>query len=380
MSTLKYLLAAMLPTVLSSCGEQPAADKVRLTPAEKIVFPLDANTKSFILALFPYTDGEGKEYLTFQNQGQNEILFYDMPTQRLEFKVTPAHEGPHGVGSVLGYYVHNLDSIYLTAAGVEELALIDSSAAVKNKIVYDKTGDGTALHVFYSVSSRYHPIVVLNNQLYILSGCNRRAEVNPVCATIDRVDETVRAFRSYEYPSFPGADNKAKRAGAEEYFSRCFDGKRFVYSFYFKEDIDVVSVNHEDIETVKVKSRYIDKVKQPDDYGNVTPEGLCANPNYGNLLYDEYRDVYYRVAYPATDIEEGVRGMELLQYGRKRFSIIILDSDFHIIGETLMPDYTYNSDVMFIRRDGLYISESHYLNPEYSDDELSFRRFVLTER
>jgi hypothetical protein len=72
--------------------------------------------------------------------------------------------------------------------------------------------------------------------------------------------------------------------------------------------------------------------------------------------------------------------MELLQYGRKRFSVIILDSDFRVIGETLMPDYTYNSQLMFVREDGLYISDSHYLNPEFSDDELSFRRFVLTER
>lgn len=34
---------------------------------------------------------------------------------------------------------------------------------------------------------------------------------------------------------------------------------------------------------------------------------------------------------------------------------------------------------MFIREDGLYISDSHPRNPEYSDDILSFRRFDLIE-
>jgi hypothetical protein len=116
-----------------------------------------------------------------------------------------------------------------------------------------------------------------------------------------------------------------------------------------------------------------------DDYGNLTFIDACENPNYGNLLFDKYRNVYYRIAYPETKIEKGVNGLELLQYGRKRFSIIILDKDFNIIGETLFPDYTYNSTVMFIREDGLYISDSHYLNPDYNDDVLSFRKFNLVE-
>ena len=116
-----------------------------------------------------------------------------------------------------------------------------------------------------------------------------------------------------------------------------------------------------------------------DDYANLTFIDACENPNYGNLLFDKYRNVYYRIAYPETEIEKGVNGLELLHYGRKRFSIIILDKDFNIIGETLFPDYTYNSTVMFIREDGLYISDSHYLNPNYNDDLLSFRKFYLVE-
>lgn len=35
---------------------------------------------------------------------------------------------------------------------------------------------------------------------------------------------------------------------------------------------------------------------------------------------------------------------------------------------------------MLVRPEGLYISESHYLNPQFSDDILSFRRFELVEK
>ena len=43
------------------------------------------------------------------------------------------------------------------------------------------------------------------------------------------------------------------------------------------------------------------------------------------------------------------------------------------------PDYTYNSRLIFVREDGVYISNSHYLNPNFNDDTLGFNRFSLNE-
>lgn len=65
---------------------------------------------------------------------------------------------------------------------------------------------------------------------------------------------------------------------------------------------------------------------------------------------------------------------------RPRADYTLNRSEKKVIGETLFPENTYNSQLMFIRHDGLYISDSHPLNPEYSDDVLSFRRFDLTKK
>ena len=54
-----------------------------------------------------------------------------------------------------------------------------------------------------------------------------------------------------------------------------------------------------------------------------------------------------------------------------------MDDKFNILGETEFPDYTYNPRLIFIRKEGLYISNSHYLNPNYSDDILGFTKFKL---
>jgi hypothetical protein len=330
--------------------------------------------------LFPYTDEEGREYLTFQNPGQNDLLFYDMNTCDFLFRIQPAYEGNQGVGQFSGYYIKTPDSIFLTSAYNEEIILINGKAEVIDKYPFHETTDGIPLKGFSSASFTYSPLVWLDNKMYIMPTCNRWTEKNPVCASMDTKDHSVHALLGFSYPTFPGADNKAKISGAENYVSRIWDGKQFVYAFYFDEDIYVVSKDHESVRRVKVKSKYIGQVELLDDYGNLTLQDMCENPNYGNMLYDPYREVYYRVAYPPTTIEHEVKDVNLLLYGRKNFSILILDKEFNTLGETLFPDYTYNSALMFIRKDGLYLSCSHSLSPGFSDDVLCFRRFDLEEQ
>lgn len=379
MRTVNVIFVLLSMFFLLACHDMKNPTHALSKSEKQLSFALDPNTRSSILALFPYLDKNKKEYLTFQNPGKNELLFYNMNSCKLDFKINPDIEGANGVGFFVGYYIHNLDSIFLTTQSLQEITLIDKNAIIKDKIQYEESIDKVPLARYYSTSSIYNPIVLINDALYITPGCNRWAEVNPMCAFISLENKNVNTL-PLSYPFFQGAVNKAKRAGVEESLSRCFDGKHFVYSFYFDEDIYIASLDHKSVDKIKIRSKFIDKVRMLDDFGNLTLEDMCANPNYGNLLFDKYRNVYYRVAYPEAEIEKSVKGMELLQYGRKNFSIIILDKDFNIIGETLFPDYTYNSNVMFIREDGLYISNSHYMNPNFSDDILSFVRFNLVEQ
>lgn len=374
----EHIALILLFLTLISCQSNTSNKKTSflLKESDKVVtFKLNNHTKSSINVMSLFTDSAGREYLTFQNPGQNEILFYDIHTRELAMVVNPEVEGNNGVGFYTGYYIQSLDSIFITSYG-STITLINRDAKIIDRFPYDKAQDSILLENYCAISFVYKPIINIDNKLYIMPSCNRWAEKKPVCAYIDLSDRTVQAFTGFEYPTFPGADNKAKLSGIENDVSRCFDGRRFVYAFYYDEDIYVVSPDHQSTRRVKVKSKYIDKVKLLNDY-ELTEKEMCENPNYGNLIYDKYRNVYYRIAYPETEIEKNVRTMELLMYGRKKFSIIILDQDFNAIGETLFPEYQYNSAVMFIREEGLYISTSHPMSPDYSDDKLTFKCFTL---
>ena len=164
----------------------------------------------------------------------------------------------------------------------------------------------------------------------------------------------------------------------ENDYSRCFDGKRFIYSFHYDENLYVATPTHDSIQKVPAKSKYTDKVQLPDEL-KATVEDFCVNAWYNNLLYDPYREVYYRITHPASTLDKEYNPMDIISFGRKNFSILILDKDFNLLGETLSPNYTYNPQIMFIRPEGLYISDSHCLNPQFNDDILSFRLWKLVE-
>ena len=244
------LLPCMLLLLLMACSGKEAVKKYSLTKTDKkLTFALDAETKNEMYSYAVYRDKTGKNYFTFKNRASNTLLFYDIDTESFEYKVDFPVEGNHGVGLAEGYYIHNLDSIYLPNRDVKEISLSDKNGFLHAKYSYDKDATNEELSRYGFSSAYLQPAEVIGRTMYL---------------------------------------------------------------------------------------------------------------------------------YPRTTIEKEVRPFELLAYGRKNFSTIILDKEFNKIGETLFPDYTYSAKGMIILEDGLYISDSHYLNPQFSDDVLSFVRFELT--
>ena len=241
---------------------------------------------------------------------------------------------------------------------------------------YEEAHDGTRL--YNSCFLSFRTATLIGRDLYIYSDPNRLIEKDYVSATINLDTKEIRAL-PFVYPDYPGSSVKLKRYGLEGSYSRSFDGQRFVYSFIYDESVYVANIAHDSIRKVSVKSEYIDQVQLPDE---LTAQAIdfCQNAMYGDLIYDPYREVFYRIAYPSTTIEKGVKAMELIEYGRKTFSIIILDKELNKLGETLFPNYTYNSRQLLVLPDGLYICNSHFMNPDFNDDILSFIRFDLVSR
>ena len=97
-------------------------------------------------------------------------------------------------------------------------------------------------------------------------------------------------------------------------------------------------------------------------------------------MNDKYRDVYYRFAYHSVSLEDNIQWRGKAVYGRKKFSIIILDKDMRMIGETLFPEYSYNSNLFFVNKDGLYLCKTHSKRSDFDENVFCFQCFELIKK
>ena len=390
---MKNIILLIVLSTLIACSQnkKQKADssdgEYSLVPTKEYAnFEIDADTKLYMKALYLYTDtATNKEYLTFQNVAKNEILVYDWKTKKNINKIILEKEGPNGVGAVHGYLIKSFDEIYLAGAMKTLINVVDSTGKLKKRIPYHKTMDGINLLPSDAPSARYIPYVIIGNNIYITQRLNRQhgqntVEKSKVTAVIDTFTKENKLLQMKFPIILTTEEMRTQTIGNEFSYSREFNGMKFIYSFSYDENIYIANIPHDSIQLIPAKSRFIKNPEKTGKSSNITDlaQKLCELPMYGNLIYDKYREVYYRFVFHKETFNTNEENfVELWQMGRNKFSIIILDKDFKCVGETEFPTGIYSIWAFLIRKDGLYLSTSHYKNPAFSDDLLQFERIEL---
>lgn len=376
-----FITLVMLLCLLISCKQEKSSSLYlyNLETAKTIKsFNLDSDVRYNAFYLYPLSDNKGKEYLSFLNYRTNQILFYDLKTNNFLFKLDLDTEGPNGVVQPTGFYIEDFDNIYVTSYAYPGLIKVDSTCSIVQKIPYETTNSGYKVLPSYTPSSHpYIPPVIINDKIYITQNAVERfcpITKTPLSVAIDTINK-----KSEDFPLTYSVLTEKELQANDTRFSRVFDGEKFIYSFYVSEDIIVASIDHSDIKKIKVKSKYIDSPTGEQENSERGPKLNLELARYGDLIYDPYREVYYRFAYPKTTLEDNIRWWGKAVYGRKKFSVIILNKDFQIIGETLFPEAVYNSYVFFVHKDGLYISRDYQMLYGQSEDYMTFELFNLVE-
>ena len=328
----------------------------------------------------------GKEYLYFQNGYLSDLLIYDIHNETLVKRSTFEVEGRNAIkgGFLNGFMMSDCNHIYIAGLADCELYETDTTSCIKRKINYATATNGDKLVCCFKDNGTFQ---FIDGKLYLPQSLNwqlgeEAIEKSTLLCCIDTLSGEVEALPF----KFPLADDPIIRGTSTSItteYKYCFDGRNFVYSFAYMDDLLIVNPKTSEVEYKSGKSQYINKIKYP-SYQGVDDETLqrkiCEYPAYGNILYDPDNKVYYRIAYVPQEIDKDVKPLSLLRSGRKQFSIIIFDEHFNIIGEHLFPPYTYNPRLCFITKGKLYISTNHVMNPNYSDDVLSFQMIKLVKK
>jgi hypothetical protein len=370
---------------LASCGTQQGSNyrKVELEPAGKLELPLDSLTSNQMRAQFFHDGLTGKDYFVFLSKNPTRLLFYGSVTNKLDFVVRYRLEGPNGVGEPCGFYVQSLDSIFLETAPLH-FYLTDTSGRVRK--TYPLTGQADAQNfpvTYYCTITNQNQVPLQGTRYHFFrwpDGFENDLTVRkrPFLGQMDLATGKVELLPAY-YPALYQQYFWSSIIHMDAGITRAPEG--FVFNFPGCDSVyawkDGKSTPH------YAASRFITTPIKPVLNVPTTEEGLhrpvIEQQCYAFLAYDPWRQVYYRIAWHPHDDMSNV-GNILRIYAEKPCSIIVLDKDLNIIGETMLPRDRYFTMRWFIGPRGLYLSDAHPDNPDLDEDVLSYTLFTLAEK
>jgi hypothetical protein len=358
------------------------SDGYTLRKTESIKIPVDSSIVPKSKAIFYLENEIDQNLIGFLNRG-NEIVIFDLDRLCVHKKIKLAREGAHGVGTVRGFWYHNLDSIFITSEGDKKIYLVNKSGEVIDRFPYHVTWDGMETGAtFYSRSHINTPLVIKDSKIYLtnyLLGNYGMYDINKfenqrLCIEVDLKTKIVKLL-PLTYP-------KGYWDGVNYYepsFARVFDGKRFVYLWRYFDRI-LVTTDHFKGEYVPIQSKYIGRITKRPLPTDLTEhmKRLLESGAFYNLIFDHFNEVYYIFVYPGIKVDSSVdlfRSWDNLPV----FSVLILDHNFNRIGEILMPEKTYYLDNFFVGKKGLYLSRNNPDNPDFNENFLSFDVFQLVK-
>lgn len=366
-----------------SCKGKYKEEMCALSISNKYVcFQIDEDVRLSQRSVFLFSDNDS-DYLTFQHE--NKILIYNISSKDVLKSLVLDVEGDNGItGGFLGYNIIDFNNIYISSMYISQMFVVDTTGVVKRKIKYPETDDGEIVLPCY-----FKPgiqMCIIDSTLYLPQPINPMhqndmIEKSPISVILDMKNGSIKAL-PMRFPPLINISDIGTSAGLGANYSRCYDGKHFIYSFNNSDVLYKTSLSHDKVQEKRVCSKYVDKVgvlRIASTDGNEVMKSTCEHPSYGDIVYDKYRNVYYQFVYPKTEIEPENNPFDIYFSGRKVFSIMVLDENLESIGETLFPEYAYNSNLYFVLEDGLYLSTNHIKNPGYSDDLLTFQRIDLVD-
>jgi hypothetical protein len=148
---------------------------------------------------------------------------------------------------------------------------------------------------------------------------------------------------------------------------------------WYDHEIQVFDMQKEQV-TIKVeaKSDHINSFYYVNEIPGTHEEGLLNilnNDLYGIILYDKYRDCFYRFFYPGyTDDEEyAIDKLWMLRRSRPFTGVMVLDKDLNVIGEHVFDKFQVHAfSNVFVGEEGLYLSLNNENSPDYDEDHLRY--------
>jgi len=373
---------------LSSCINDKSTEneqrrKANFVLTDSIILSIDTSTSTESGTLLFYSDQNlNKDYIVYYDNITRKITFIDLKTQKVDFKINIHNKGKNAISYYAGFCIKNLDSIYVFSAGLK-IYRINRYGEILSTIDYDTLVSDFPIVPLSSFSKFHTNAIIVKNEMYVIQGdaTYHYSDINDptkynFCYKVNLNKNTVNLMKIHH------PDNYWAKGVKELLVSWDYNGSSFVYSPLYSNDIYLSKNNNKIDKIYKIKSRYINSLNFYNPNNIPSQEEYLENrllyQRYLGIIYDPYNDCYYRFFWSGMDItnfsdEELVKNYKNIP----TFGISVINKNFQIVDEIILPEYTYTPHKYFITEKGLAISADHPDNPSLTESKWIFHIYNL---
>lgn len=326
------------PTVIvTNTFPSDTANKYYLKKVGDISLQLDSVTLNIVQTV-QYLNEENNENLLLLNEFSNAIYFYDLSTGLIN-KVLSFDKKK--VGNLQGFSYMSKDSLWLFSYDSRSLCLFTPNDITKyhRKRLIDQ--DDKEIMAPYPYVSTMSPISIRQGSIWtsgLVSGETNMetSENRPGIISID-----MNTFKMSYYVNYPEMYQKGNWGGGLTYRLPYYTmvGDSLIISFSASHELAVLNLKNGTEHSFFAGSKYSKEIvsfhspkKRASSINKDAAWKWYLNSfSYEGVLYDKYRNVYYRFVRLPLENNCSADGIN-----KKRVSVIILDSKMRYVGESLL--------------------------------------------
>jgi hypothetical protein len=334
---------------------------------------------------------KGKEMIAFHVRKANAIKLYDLFSGELVEELVYSENGPNALPNIYDFHIHDQDHIFLNRRYHYKLLIVDADLNIKNEFYFLKNNEKIDPNSGIPLSGDSFLLVFNEKELFRKIGSHifvngvpdknadysSSYEVNCLLVSLDLETKDIKRLLGYP-KTIKG--NAWGVFHANLYSDFIESTQKFILGYAADESLYFSDNKGEFLENIPAYPKNFKKIEPLPGYARNNDKAYLAHYNeqfvFGSVLYDEYRDLIYRIAlepnpdYGDVFIKDPLfkpRNMIVMAFDPKR--------DYQKVGEMRLEQTEKGVylDRCFVNEKGLNIT---YVDLE-NEDKLYFKTFVV---
>lgn len=372
--SLLSITIGLIVIITSSCSHSATSSEAGLTTqmieADTLILSLDDSTTQLASYIQPFLNDNHLQ-LAYLNKSGNNICFFDVASGH-ELKPIPLYkDGPNAIDitNITGLYHISPDTTAIYDYWSGTISYVDNQGYVSRR---DTVSSSLSVQQcgYVPIATTSAPLTKYRGGWIMANQLTGEIENGQTIYSLSLYYTNGKLVRGFgDYPAIYGKPTPL-RWNTYLYLIPSF-------TINSQEDIivsfpasDSIRIYNSDLRYTSHYAGYSKTIHpKPSDNALIDKEHLLKNYCYVNILYDPWRELYYRiVALPIADDNTQPSPGQALP---RPLAIVLLDKYFNKIGEYNIDDYCGSYSQAFVSKKGLHIHS-------YSDDDdiLTFRTFI----